>query len=120
MNFVLKTMNFALKMITFADFIHKDPTAILLYVSVSFIYSINQAIDSSLLIENEDASVDKLMKFCYCKMQGLLSGMASGGGPVSMAMMVDVIPGDMREQGFPIMALFGIPGGLIVWFRTIH
>jgi MFS family permease len=29
---------------------------------------------------------------------GLLSGMASGGGPVSMAMMVDVIPGDMREQ----------------------
>ena len=46
---------------------------------------------------------------------GLLSGMASGSGPTSMAMMVDLIPGDMREQGFPIMSLFGIPGGLIVF-----
>ena len=32
-----------------------------------------------------------------------------------MAMMVDLIPGDMREQGFPILRLFGIPGGLIVF-----
>ena len=40
---------------------------------------------------------------------GILSGMGSGCGPVSMAMMVDLIPGDMREQGFPMMNLFGIP-----------
>ena len=28
----------------------------------------------------------------------MLSGMASGSGPTGMAMMVDLIPGDMREQ----------------------
>ena len=32
-----------------------------------------------------------------------------------MAMMVDLIPGDMREQGFPMMNLFGVPGGLVVF-----
>jgi hypothetical protein len=46
---------------------------------------------------------------------GILSGMGSGCGPVSMAMMVDLIPGDMREQGFPMMNLFGVPGGLVVF-----
>jgi hypothetical protein len=44
----------------------------------------------------------------------LLSGMASGSGPTFMAMMVDLIPTDMREQGFPILGLFGIPGQLLV------
>ena len=34
---------------------------------------------------------------------GLLSGLAAGGGPLGFAMLVDVIPGDMREQGFPVM-----------------
>ena len=29
--------------------------------------------------------------------------------------MVDLIPGDMREQGFPILRLFHIPGQLIVF-----
>lgn len=43
---------------------------------------------------------------------GLLSGMASSQGAVQMAMMVDIIPGDMREQGFPILALFNIPSTL--------
>ena len=47
---------------------------------------------------------------------GILSGMGSGCGPVSMAMLVDLIPGDMREQGFPMMNLFGIPGALVVFF----
>lgn len=30
-------------------------------------------------------------------------------------MMVDLIPGNMREQGFPILGLFNIPGQLIVF-----
>ena len=34
---------------------------------------------------------------------GLLSGLGAGAGPLSFAMMVDIIPGDMREQGFPVM-----------------
>ena len=38
--------------------------------------------------------------------------MASSQGAVQMAMMVDIIPGDMREQGFPILALFNIPSAL--------
>ena len=46
---------------------------------------------------------------------GFLSGMGSGAGPIGMAMMVDLIPGDMREQGFPIMSLFGVPGQIIVF-----
>ena len=46
---------------------------------------------------------------------GILSGMGSGCGPVSMAMMVDLIPGDMREQGFPILRLFHIPSQLVVF-----
>ena len=46
---------------------------------------------------------------------GFLSGMGSGAGPVGMAMMVDLIPGDMREQGFPIMNLFGVPGQILVF-----
>ena len=45
----------------------------------------------------------------------ILSSLNSGSGPTSMAMMVDLIPGDMREQGFPILALFHIPGGLIAF-----
>ena len=45
----------------------------------------------------------------------LLSGMASGSGPTYMAMMVDLIPANMREQGFPILSLFHIPGQLIVF-----
>ena len=40
----------------------------------------------------------------------ILSSLNSGSGPTSMAMMVDLIPGDMREQGFPILRLFNIPG----------
>ena len=46
---------------------------------------------------------------------GILSGMASGCGPTSMAMMVDLIPGDMREQGFPVLRLFHIPSQIIVF-----
>jgi len=46
---------------------------------------------------------------------GFLSGMGSGAGPIGMAMMVDLIPGDMREQGFPIMSLFGVPGQIVVF-----
>ena len=46
---------------------------------------------------------------------GILSGMASGCGPTGMAMMVDLIPGDMREQGFPVLRLFNIPSQFIVF-----
>jgi len=45
----------------------------------------------------------------------LLSGMASGSGPTNMAMMVDLIPGNMREQGFPMLRLFTVPGKVIVF-----
>ena len=41
--------------------------------------------------------------------------MASGGGPTVMAMLVDIIPSDMRAQGFPILSLFGIPSGLVLF-----
>ena len=34
---------------------------------------------------------------------GLLSGLGAGAGPLGFAMLVDIIPGDMREQGFPVM-----------------
>ena len=44
-----------------------------------------------------------------------LSGLTSGSGPVSTGMMVDLIPGDMREQGFPVMALFGAVGPIAVF-----
>ena len=30
-------------------------------------------------------------------------------------MMVDLIPGNMREQGFPILRMFTVPGKLIVF-----
>ena len=32
-----------------------------------------------------------------------------------MGMLVDLIPGDMREQGFPVMAAFSVAGPVIVY-----
>ena len=43
-------------------------------------------------------------------LSGLLSGLSSGSGPVSMGMLVDIIPEDMREQGFPVMGAFATIG----------
>jgi hypothetical protein len=34
---------------------------------------------------------------------GVLSKLASGAGPVSMGMLVDIVPWEMREQAFPVM-----------------
>ena len=53
---------------------------------------------------------DPGLKLLYAS--GMLGGMAAGGMPVQQAMMVDLIPGDLREQGFPVLALFQIPGSL--------
>ena len=53
----------------------------------------------------------------------ILSGMTSGAGPVSMGMMVDLVPGDMREAGFPTLALFNALGPIIVFvigFYLLH
>lgn len=45
----------------------------------------------------------------------VLSGLTSGAGPVSTGMMVDLIPANMREQGFPVMAGFGVIGQIVVF-----
>ena len=46
---------------------------------------------------------------------GIFSGLASGAGPTGQAFMVDLIPVHLRTQGFSILALFGVPSGIVVF-----
>ena len=56
---------------------------------------------------------------------GVLGALASASGPVGFAMLVDIVPFEMREVGFPVLAAIGAFGplvafGLAYWFLAMR